>query len=64
MQTLRDLFRKSGHRPFKAQCQANRRVAMILGFGPNGQAVGWWDGYTEILSLDPEKRDWVWVCSV
>lgn len=30
----------------------------ILGFGPNNKVIGWWDGTTTLVELDPDEATW------
>lgn len=57
-QSLRDLYRLSQHRRFRAK-HRNNRWADILGFGPHGDyIIGWWDGQDKTTEFDPDDENW------
>jgi hypothetical protein len=57
--TLRDLYRAAGHKPFLA-LGPNRKMARLLGFGPNGKIIGWFSGSDKIQEFEPDEYGWCW----
>jgi hypothetical protein len=56
--TLREAYRASDYRRFRAKSRGNR-WADFLGFGPDGTyIIGWNDGDDEESHFDPDVRSW------
>jgi hypothetical protein len=54
--SLRDLYKRASFRRFRARHRSNR-WATFLGFGPDLQVVGWWDG-AAMEAFAPDEAQW------
>lgn len=55
--SLAEYLRRADFRRFRIKHRTNR-WAEILGYGPDGRMVGYWDGSQDIQLFDPAEICW------
>jgi hypothetical protein len=65
LEDLLSLFRRADHRIFRAlHYTNNRKIATILGPGPNKLYLGYYDSSQKVEEFDPLSVEWVYLGSL
>lgn len=63
MASLSMLWKTKAHyKPFRVIHVPSRRRATVLGAGPGGKFVYWYDGTQRMSRADPDEKIWAWLC--